>query len=75
MRRHPLVSADSHVVEPPDVWTKRMPARLRDRAPRQQRFDEGDAWVIEGLAQPFPFGPTQCGGLPPEQYRLWVRWE
>ena len=56
MRRHRLVSADSHVVEPPDVWTRRMPAKLRDRAPRQQRFEEGDAWVIEGLAQPFPFG-------------------
>ena len=75
MRRQRLVSADSHVVEPPDVWTKRVPAKLRNRAPHQQHFEEGDAWVIEGLAQPFPFGLTQCGGLPPEQYRLWVRWE
>jgi predicted TIM-barrel fold metal-dependent hydrolase len=75
MRPYRLVSADSHVVEPPDIWTRRMPARLRDRAPRQQRFDEGDAWVIEGLTQPFPFGLTQCGGLPPEAYRMWVRWE
>ena len=75
MRSYRLVSADSHVVEPPDLWTKRVPAKLRDRAPRQVRMEQGDAWVIEGTPQPFPFGLTQCGGLPPEQYRLWVRWE
>jgi predicted TIM-barrel fold metal-dependent hydrolase len=70
-----LISADSHVVEPPDLWTGRVPQKYRERAPRQLRFEQGDAWVIEGLAQPFPFGLVQCGGLPREQYRLWVRWE
>src|SRR5262245_11565329 len=70
-----LISADSHVVEPPDLWTSRVPPRFRARAPHQVRLEKGDAWVIEGLAQPFPYGLVQCGGLPPEQYRLWVRWE
>jgi len=70
-----LISADSHVVEPPDLWTARVPARYRDRAPRQVRLERGDAWQIEGLAQPFPFGLIQCAGLPREQVRLWVRWE
>jgi predicted TIM-barrel fold metal-dependent hydrolase len=70
-----LISADSHVVEPPDLWTSRVPSRFRERAPHQIRLEKGDAWVIEGLSQPFPFGLVQCGGLPPEQYRLWVRWE
>jgi hypothetical protein len=32
-----LVSADSHVVEPGDLWVERMPAGLRDRAPRATR--------------------------------------
>jgi predicted TIM-barrel fold metal-dependent hydrolase len=68
-------SADSHVVEPPDLFTSRVPVKLKDRAPRQLRMELGDAWQIEGVAQPFPFGLTQCGGLPPEQYKLWVRWE
>jgi predicted TIM-barrel fold metal-dependent hydrolase len=71
----PLISADSHVVEPPDLWTARLPARFRERAPRQLRLPDGDAWQIEGVPAPFPFGLTQCGGLPPEQYRLWIRWE
>lgn len=70
-----LISADSHVVEAPDVWTRRVQAKYRDRAPRQVRMPEGDAWQIEGLPQPVPFGLTQCGGLPPGQYKLWIRWE
>ena len=28
------VSADGHVVEPAKLWTERMDARFRDRAPR-----------------------------------------
>ena len=44
-RRYQLISADSHVNEPPDLWLDRVPAALRDRAPRIERFDEGDAWV------------------------------
>lgn len=28
------ISADSHVVEPPDLWEKRLPLSLRERAPR-----------------------------------------
>jgi predicted TIM-barrel fold metal-dependent hydrolase len=30
----PLISADSHVVEPGDVWTSRLDLRWRNRAPR-----------------------------------------
>jgi predicted TIM-barrel fold metal-dependent hydrolase len=69
-----LISADSHVIEPPDLWTSRLPAKFRDRAPRHERMELGDAWVIPGT-KPFPFGLNQCGGLPPEEYRLWIRWE
>ncbi len=28
-----LISADSHVVEPPDLWVKNLPSSMRDRAP------------------------------------------
>ena len=63
-----LISADSHVIEPPDLWTSRLPAKFRDRAPRHERMELGDAWVIPGT-KPFPFGLNQCGGLPPEKYQ------
>ena len=32
-------SGDSHVMEPADVWTERLPARLGARAPRSERGD------------------------------------
>ena len=32
-----IISIDDHVVEPPDVWTSRLPARYRDVGPRVVR--------------------------------------
>lgn len=72
---HRLISADAHVNEPPDLWTSRLPASLRDRGPRIERFEEGDAWVIEGVADPINFGMNACAALPPEERRGWVRFE
>jgi len=37
-----LVSADSHIVEPPDLWTTRLPAKFRDRAPTIAPTPHGD---------------------------------
>lgn len=74
MSKYKLISADSHVVEPPNLWLDRVPEKYKARAPRQIRMEQGDAWAIEGT-EPFPFGLTQCGGLPPEKYKLWIRWE
>jgi len=70
-----LIDSDSHVNEPPDLWQSRVPARYRDRAPRMEHFDEGDAWVLEGVKDPITFGLNATAGLPPGQMRQWVRWE
>jgi hypothetical protein len=44
----PLVlSSDSHVFEPPDLWQIRIDRAFRDRAPRIQRLDGADQIVIE----------------------------
>ena len=41
-----LVSADSHVVEVPDLWETRMSRSYRDRAPKVY-FDEArKSWVF-----------------------------
>src|SRR5689334_10847241 len=32
-----IISVDDHVVEPPDLWTSRLPARFRERGPRLVR--------------------------------------
>src|SRR5262245_5870020 len=43
----PVLSSDSHVFEPPDLWTTRIDAPFRDRAPRMQRVDGADEVVVE----------------------------
>jgi predicted TIM-barrel fold metal-dependent hydrolase len=70
-----LISADTHVNEPGDLWTTRVPARFKDRVPRIQRFPEGDGWVIEGASDPINFGMNACAGLDPEEQKGWVRFE
>ena len=50
-----LLSADSHIVEPADLWLTRMDKKWRDKAPRIEALDEsGDYIVIDGL-RPRPF--------------------
>ena len=39
---YPIIDCDSHVNEPPSLWQDRVPARLRERAPRVERTDKGD---------------------------------
>jgi predicted TIM-barrel fold metal-dependent hydrolase len=41
-----IVSADSHVNEPHDLWWSRLPARLRDRAPRRIQQTTDGPWEI-----------------------------
>ena len=57
-----LLSADSHIVEPSDLWTTRMDKEWRVKAPRIEAMgDEGEYIVIDGLRpRPLAFeGPMQ----------------
>ena len=74
-RDYKLISGDSHVNEPPELWRDRVPAKYADRAPRMERFEEGDAWVIEGAADPIHFGLNQCATDPVEKRSRWIKWE
>jgi predicted TIM-barrel fold metal-dependent hydrolase len=42
-----LVSVDDHVLEPPNVWQDRVPAKYKDIAPRMETTPEGEFWVYE----------------------------
>ena len=43
-----LYDADAHVVEPPNLWQERVPARLRDLAPKVVQKDaDTEAWCFE----------------------------
>src|ERR1700730_16653870 len=42
-----ILSSDSHVFEPPDLWQTRIDPTFRDRAPRSERIGGGDHVVVE----------------------------
>ena len=44
-----IISSDSHVIEPPDIWTDRIEPKYRDRAPQVVHEETGDFWYIDGI--------------------------
>jgi predicted TIM-barrel fold metal-dependent hydrolase len=65
-----VISADSHVVEPADLWATRIDTRFRDRAPhieKEVNGVKGDFFVCEGL-QPFSVSVFAVAGLDPREY-------
>ena len=70
-----LISSDSHILEPPDLWTDRVPAKYRDRAPRMTRLEQGDAWILDGVPDPIGFGMNAVAGKQPEDVGPFIRYE
>ena len=66
---YPVVDADAHVNEPPDTWQARVPAALRDRAPKVEHTDEGDVWLFDGGKRRRPLGLTATAGRSYLQYQ------
>ena len=59
----PIISADSHITEPPDCYTTRVDARFRDRAPHVVHDEKrGDLFVIDGLKKTIPMGLIAAAG-------------
>lgn len=56
-----LVSADSHIAEPPDLWTKRIDRRFADRAPRIVSRDDSDYFVIDDAPRTAPGSGEDMG--------------
>ena len=48
MLQTPIISADSHFVEPPGMWRERIDARFRDRAPTNEPGPEGGEFLVIG---------------------------
>jgi len=64
----PIISADSHITEPPNTYVDRIDARFRDRAPHVVRDPKrGDLFVIEGLTKPIPMGLVAAAGKRAEE--------
>ncbi|TMA39599.1 MAG: hypothetical protein E6J79_02795 [Deltaproteobacteria bacterium] len=66
---YPILDADAHVNEPPDLWQTRVPQRLRARAPKVLRTEQGDVWSFDDGKRLRPLGLTATAGLSYLQFR------
>ena len=66
MSTYKLISSDSHIIEPPDLWEKHIEPKFRDRAPFLAHEETTDQWYADGGKVKFgTFANAQPG----------VRWE
>jgi predicted TIM-barrel fold metal-dependent hydrolase len=77
----PVIDVDSHLTEPADLWTSRVPSRYVDRVPQMTSAGGRDIWVLDGRQisvvgmtapagwpAPFPAGPATRAECPPAAY-------
>ncbi len=71
-----VVSADSHMMEPANLWQTRLDAKYRDRAPRVvegYNGKKGHFFCVEGL-RPFPVaGGFAAGNKPEDLPKAWEK--
>ncbi len=46
--RHAVIDVDTHVTEPPDVFTARVASKWGDAVPHIERIDDYDVWMANG---------------------------
>ena len=64
------ISADSHIVEPPQCYVDFIEPKYRDIAPRLEKNEQGiDTFKIHGMKHGLPLGLLAGAGIPPEQLR------
>ncbi len=75
-----LIDSDTHITEPPDLWTSRLPRRFHDRAPHVVvdpklglevwKIGAGQSFLpvghsaVAGWPEPFPAGPRSYAEVP-----------
>jgi uncharacterized protein len=52
MMQDELVSADSHIVEPGNLWVERLDREFREDAPRAQKSPQNGHWYFVGAGMP-----------------------
>jgi predicted TIM-barrel fold metal-dependent hydrolase len=70
-RDYQLISADSHILEPPHLWTEYMPSKFHSKVPKVvSDGDGGEAWQFAPDIAPAPIGIYASAGRKHED----VRW-
>jgi predicted TIM-barrel fold metal-dependent hydrolase len=68
---HPILSADSHVTEPPGTYVDHIDPKWRDKAPRLVHMEGvGDVFAIDGFTRPIPMGLVAAAGKPAHEIRI-----
>jgi predicted TIM-barrel fold metal-dependent hydrolase len=86
-----VIDVDTHITEPPDVWTSRLAKKFQDRAPRMVRDPKTgwDVWkigdgtapvtvghtAVAGWKEPFPAAPRTYSETPPASHDAKARLE
>jgi len=63
-----IVSADSHVNPPKDLWVRNVPQKFKDRAPRVESTDMGDFWIVDAQISG-AIGLDSSAGRKPEEFK------
>ena len=63
-----VIDTDSHLCEPADLWTARVPRKWRDQVPRIERVGEKDIWMLGGdlIGMPGIFAMAGFDGTVPD---------
>ena len=66
--RHRVIDIDTHVTEPGDVFTARVPARWGDRVPHLRRLGRRDVWFVgeEPIGMPGAYSMAGHDRTPPD---------
>jgi len=58
-----VIDVDTHITEPPDLFSSRLPAKWQDRAPTIKMNEQGnEEWVVGNLKPITPVGHTATAG-------------
>src|SRR5262245_12404047 len=70
-----IISADSHMTEPPDLWVKRIDSRFREVAPRVVHEHQGKPgyWFICAGLEPRSVAGTFAAGKSPEELKAFQK--
>jgi predicted TIM-barrel fold metal-dependent hydrolase len=63
-----IISADSHVNPPKDLWTQNPPAKLKERVPRVESTPAGDFWIVDSEIKG-AIGLDSVAGRKPEEFK------
>ncbi len=67
----PIISADSHITEPPNTYIDFIDPKFRDRAPHMVRDEhKGDLFMIDGMKRPIPMGLIAAAGKPANELTI-----